>query len=90
MEIEAAATRQTRDKITITLQRPRRDYGRAAAFTDSSASEMWNSGQMECRPFRDANYDVRRLEMDCGTQAVPVLREIGVQVGCIECRGAYG
>ena len=35
--------------------------------------------QMEVRPFRDSNYDLRRVEQDMAVQAVVVVQDTGVQ-----------
>jgi hypothetical protein len=50
-------------------------------LTDVGASDLWNSAQNECRPFKDPNYDLRRARREGGVQAVPQLVERGVQVG---------
>lgn len=36
---------------------------------------------MECRPFKDPNFDLRRSEQDVAVQAVPPATDQGVQVG---------
>ena len=34
---------------------------------------------MECRPFKDPTYDLRRMEQDMAVQAVPVTQDLAVQ-----------
>jgi hypothetical protein len=36
---------------------------------------------MEARPFKDANYDLRKSQLEAAVQAVPWLQEAAVQVG---------
>jgi hypothetical protein len=35
---------------------------------------------MEARPFKDANYDLRKSQLEAAVQAVPRLQEAAVQV----------
>ncbi len=34
---------------------------------------------MECRPFKDPTYDLRRMEQDMAVQAVPLTQDLAVQ-----------
>lgn len=43
--------------------------------------------QMEVRPFRDSNYDLRRVEQDMAVQAVVVVQDTGVQATGGQVRG---
>ena len=43
--------------------------------------------QMEVRPFRDSNYDLRRVEQDIAVQAVVVVQDTGVQATGGQVRG---
>jgi hypothetical protein len=36
---------------------------------------------MEARPFKDANHDLRKSQLEAAAQAVPRLQEAAVQVG---------
>jgi hypothetical protein len=79
-ELAAAAVTSQRLPATVEVSRPRREFGRPCAFSDTSASELWVSNMMECRPFKDANYDLKRMERDSAVQGVPVLRDAAAQV----------
>lgn len=37
-------------------------------FGDKDSHELWNSTHMECRPFKDPNFDLRRAELDIAIQ----------------------
>ena len=43
---------------------------------------------MEVRPFRDSNYDLRRVEQDMAAQAVVVVQDTAVQATGGQVRGA--
>lgn len=82
-ELAAAAVTNQRPAAVIEVSRARREFGRPCAFADTNASELWVSNMMECRPFKDVNYDLKRMERDNGVQAVPVLRDAAAQVGAL-------
>lgn len=96
VDIEEMSVRPRREAIRLVVQRRRREFnqplgsassgGAAAAAAgpklgDKDAHELWNSSQNECRPFKDPNFDMRRMELDAATQAVAPLRTAGVQAG---------
>ncbi|KXZ55747.1 hypothetical protein GPECTOR_2g1297 [Gonium pectorale] len=80
VDIEEASVRPRRDPIRLVVQRRRREFHAPnIKLADKDAHELWNSSQMECRPFKDPNFDMRRMEQDVGVQAVAPLREMGTQ-----------
>lgn len=81
VDIEEATVRPRRDLIRLVVQRKRREFHQPAKLADKDAHEQWNSSQMECRPFKDPNFDMRRMEQDVAVQAVAPLREAAVQAG---------
>ena len=88
-EIEEYSAAPTRDPIVMTAQRKRKEFKREYKFGDRDSHELWNSAQMECRPFKDPNFDLKRMEMDLGIQAVPETREFAVQAtGPPPCPGS--
>ena len=60
-------------------QQPRRAFHQLCNLTDKDSSELWNSSHMECRPFKDPTYDLRRLEQDIAIQAVPLTEDLAIQ-----------
>eukprot|EP00955_Chlamydomonas_euryale_P115544 366358-Chlamydomonas_euryale.AAC.7 len=75
-----------REPVAVILQRPRRAFNAPASLSDKDAAELWNSSQMECRPFKDPNFDLRRMEKDVSVQAVPPMADAGAQAGCTSWR----
>ena len=46
------------------LSKKRRDFGAPAKFGDRDS----NDGFLECRPYRDTNFEINRMEIQTGTQ----------------------
>lgn len=78
-ELEEEAVKSHRALCAIHAQQPRKAFNQASALSDKDSSELWNSSQMECRPFKDPTYDLRRMEQEVAVQAVPVVQELAVQ-----------
>lgn len=78
-EIDEVVVRPRRDPIKIILQKRRREFNQPFRLGDKDAHELWNSSQMECRPFKDPGFDLRRMEQDIGIQAIPETSETEVQ-----------
>lgn len=68
-----------RERVNMVFHRQVSELGQAYDFTDKDASELWNSSQMECRPFKDPNFELIRLEKDVGVQAIPEMVNQGAQ-----------
>ncbi|WIA14707.1 hypothetical protein OEZ85_003200 [Tetradesmus obliquus] len=76
----AAAPAAAREpKSGLLLSRPRRGFGAPLALADVPAAELWASNAMEARPFKDANYELRKAQLEAAVQAVPRLQEAAVQ-----------
>jgi hypothetical protein len=80
-ELAATLDRPRRDHVVVLASRPRREFGGPCALGDASAQELWQSNTMECRPFKDAAYDLKRQQLDGAVQAVAAVAEVAVQVG---------
>ncbi|XP_071799358.1 dynein axonemal intermediate chain 3-like isoform X2 [Asterias amurensis] len=78
VEIEEESVVESRPKIQMTIQRVRRDFGAPIKFTDRNADDV-KDGFIECSSFEDKSYNVKKMEMDFGTQAVPTYAESGTQ-----------
>ena len=78
-ELEEEAVRSHRAACVLLAQQPRQAFSQPCSLSDKDSSELWNSSQMECRPFKDPTYDLRRLEQEVAVQAVPVLQDLAVQ-----------
>ena len=66
-------------KVSIQFFRKRREFGQPVTFSDADSVELWNSAQMECRPFKEKTPSVYFLEADAAVQAVPETTSIEVQ-----------
>lgn len=58
-------------------------------LVDAPASELWASNTMEARPFKDANYDLKRVQLETGIQAVARLRDVAIQVSGVVSAGWF-
>ncbi len=54
----------TTSQLRISISRKRREFGGPFRFTDSDAHD----GLVECRQFKNPNFDLIRLQKDVGTQ----------------------
>mmetsp|Transcript_38086 Transcript_38086/g.64023 ORF Transcript_38086/g.64023 Transcript_38086/m.64023 type:complete len:812 (-) Transcript_38086:308-2743(-) len=79
VEIEECKAHPTRETLVISISRKRREFGLSFKLGDKDAQELWNSSQMECRPYRDSNFELKRIEHDMGTQAIPAKVDMSVQ-----------
>jgi len=79
VEIEEASVRPRREAVRMVVQRKRREFNLAFRLSDKDAHELWNSSQMECRPFKDPNFDLRKMEQDVAVQAVAATASVWVQ-----------
>ncbi|KAG5455823.1 MAG: hypothetical protein BJ554DRAFT_4623 [Olpidium bornovanus] len=63
-------------QIHIKFTRKRREFGAPCKFDDRDAGQEVS---VECRPYRDANYGLTKMELDVAIQALPVMVDTGVQ-----------
>ncbi|XP_022087919.1 WD repeat-containing protein 63-like isoform X2 [Acanthaster planci] len=78
VEIEDEMVTESRAKIKMTIQRVRREFGAPVTFTDRNADDV-KDGYIECSSYEDKSYNVKKVEMDYGIQAVPTYSENGTQ-----------
>lgn len=62
-------------QIIVKATRKLKEFNSVCKFGDRDAHD----GFVECRPFRDQNYEVSRLELAVGTQAVAEVMERSIQ-----------
>lgn len=74
-DMEAEAVVQSRDLIIVKATRKLKDFGAQCKFGDRDAHDAF----LECRPYRDANYEVSRSEVHVSVQAVPETIEMDCQ-----------
>ncbi|KAJ3123538.1 WD repeat-containing protein 63 [Nowakowskiella sp. JEL0407] len=68
-EIDEEKVVNSRNLISVKLTRKRKDFYSSCKFGDRDAHD----GFLECRPFRDPNFEVTKMEIDASVQAVPEL-----------------
>ena len=88
IEIDETHVRSTREPVEMVFHKPHKEFGLAFEFNDKDASDLWNSSQMECRPFRDPNFELVKVEFDVGVQAVPTLADSTCQATKNRCANA--
>ncbi|KNC48936.1 WD repeat protein 63 [Thecamonas trahens ATCC 50062] len=76
-EIAAGSAKPTRPLLKLAISRPRKFFGAPYKLGDREAHD----GMEECRPYKDPNFSVVRLEADVGFQAVRRTAESGLQTG---------
>ncbi|XP_064605528.1 dynein axonemal intermediate chain 3-like [Liolophura sinensis] len=78
MEIEEEAVQETRRRIQMSIRRVRREFGAPISFSDRNVADA-KDGYVECLPFEDKTFDLKRLELDKSIQAIPEFRESTTQ-----------
>ena len=56
-------------QIKLSISRKRREFGAPSKFSDRDAHD----GLVECRPFKNPNYDLMMREADVGVQVLSLL-----------------
>ncbi|KAI9089425.1 WD40-repeat-containing domain protein [Phlyctochytrium arcticum] len=74
-EVESDWVVNNRDLIEVNVSRRRKLFNQQYKFGDRDAHD----GFLECRPFKDPNFDIMRMEISTGSQAVPEVVESAVQ-----------
>ena len=70
-EIEEASLKPNRPLVKYSVKRKRREFG---AFVELADNAPLKDAVQECAPYEDTTFDLQRMEMDTGTQAVPETR----------------
>jgi len=58
-----------RPLLSQTIVRVRRDFGAPVNFKDRNVGDA-KDAYMECTPYDDPGYDVKKVEQDKGTQVI--------------------
>ena len=51
----------------MSVKRLRREFGKQIEFTDRNVADAKDS-YMECQPYEDRTFDLKRIELNKGTQ----------------------
>lgn len=79
-ELADAKPKRGRELLKYTFEKPRQRFNAPLRFADKDAQEMWNSSQMECRPFKDPNFE-RKVQVDAACSAGGEKGSVTVQIG---------
>ncbi|XP_036448271.1 dynein intermediate chain 3, axonemal isoform X2 [Colossoma macropomum] len=69
-EIEEESFMDTRPKLCYRISRVRREFGAPVSFSTCNAVELRDSC-IECSSYQDKSFSIRRMEKQCGVQAIP-------------------
>ncbi|XP_041359893.1 dynein intermediate chain 3, axonemal-like isoform X2 [Gigantopelta aegis] len=77
-EIEEATVKETRRRKKVSIKRQRREFGAPYSFKDRNVADA-KDGYVECTQYEDKNFNIKKMELDRGTQAIPVFLDAGTQ-----------
>ncbi|XP_048256413.1 dynein axonemal intermediate chain 3-like isoform X4 [Haliotis rufescens] len=77
-EIQEETVVDTRRRVKVCIRRKRLDFGAPCTFEDRNVSDA-KDGYVECTTYEDKTYDLKMLELDKGTQAIPLISDAGTQ-----------
>ncbi|XP_077981205.1 dynein axonemal intermediate chain 3-like [Glandiceps talaboti] len=77
-EVEEEKVVENRERATFSISRVRREFGAPINFGDRNSGDA-KDGYIECVHYEDKSFSIKKLEKDCGTQAIPELVESGSQ-----------
>ncbi|XP_039984181.1 dynein intermediate chain 3, axonemal isoform X2 [Xiphias gladius] len=78
LEIEEESVKETREKLSYKFSRVRKKFGVPVCFSDRNTADA-KDGYLECASYQDSRFSIKRLQRDCGMQAVPTLQSSGAQ-----------
>jgi len=78
-EITEEAVGPTRANYVLALSRRRREFQSPYKFADRDSHEDPNLQYNDCRPYKDPNFELKRMTHDLAIQAVPPLAEAKTQ-----------
>uniref|UniRef100_A0A672HLB2 WD repeat domain 63 n=1 Tax=Salarias fasciatus TaxID=181472 RepID=A0A672HLB2_SALFA len=68
-EIDQESVKESREKLRYEFSRVRRKFGLPVCFSDRNAADIKDSFQ-ECPSHRDSRFSIKKMQRDCGIQAV--------------------
>ncbi|XP_033096889.1 WD repeat-containing protein 63-like [Anneissia japonica] len=77
-DIEEESIQEKREKISFTLRRIRREFGAPIKFSDRGPDDA-KDGYIECTPYEDKNFSVKKIELDKSVQAIGETTDSGSQ-----------
>lgn len=77
-EILEESVTEMRRRLKVSVRRQRREFGAPCNFSDRNVADA-KDGYIECTSYKDKTYDLNKLELDKGTQAIPWFTNSGTQ-----------
>ncbi|XP_066528907.1 dynein axonemal intermediate chain 3 isoform X2 [Hoplias malabaricus] len=77
-EIEEESVMDTRPRLRYKISRARREFGAPVRFSDCGAAKLKDCF-VECGSYQDKSLSIRRMEKQCGVQAVPSTQSSSTQ-----------
>lgn len=65
-------------QIKVSVKRLRREFGAPCEFKDRNATDA-KDGFIECTPYEDKSFDLRKTELTKSVQAIPIFTESSSQ-----------
>ncbi|KAL4236475.1 WD repeat-containing protein 63 [Mactra antiquata] len=77
-EILEESVTEMRRRMKVSVRRKRRLFGAPCEFKDRNVGDA-KDGYIECTSYKDKTYDLNKIELDKGTQAIPWFTDSGTQ-----------
>ncbi|KAK6180530.1 hypothetical protein SNE40_012670 [Patella caerulea] len=87
VEVIEETVKDNRERVKISFRRKRSEFGAPISFSDRNVADA-KDGFVECVSYEDRNYDLNRMELDKGTQAIPEFDVAGTQTNWTYPRNA--
>lgn len=65
-------------QLSYKFSRVRKKFGVPVCFSDRNTADA-KDGYLECASYQDSRFSIKRLQRDCGMQAVPTLQSSSAQ-----------
>ncbi|XP_070562697.1 dynein axonemal intermediate chain 3-like isoform X2 [Ptychodera flava] len=77
-EVDEEKVEEQRERVKFTISRVRREFGAPVTLSDRNAGDA-KDGYIECTSYEDKSFNIKKMEKETGTQAIPTLVESGSQ-----------
>ncbi|XP_052258483.1 dynein axonemal intermediate chain 3-like isoform X6 [Dreissena polymorpha] len=77
-EIKEESVVEMRRRLKVSVRRKRKLFGAPCKFTDRNVGDA-KDGYVECTSYKDKTFDLQKIELDKGIQAIPWFMDSGTQ-----------
>ncbi|ESP02449.1 hypothetical protein LOTGIDRAFT_199692 [Lottia gigantea] len=78
VEIYEETVKENREKVKVLYKRKRKEFGAPVTFSDRDVNDA-KDGYIECVSYEDKNFNLKKMELDKGLQAIPESNASGTQ-----------